>query len=127
MEEDDDDITDFDLFCPKVNGDILEKVVEFCTHYVSVESMTEIKTPFKKNASTLDDIVTQEWYRVFIQQNERQDLFQLIKAANFLDIQPLLTLSVLATCADINNKSVQELQQIFKITPPTQDQNVSSS
>ncbi len=126
MEEEDDDITDTDLLCPKVNGTILEKVVEFCTHYETVEPMTAIKTPFKKDASTLGDVVSQDFYKNYIEKNTREEVMQLIQAANFLDVQPLLTLSVLAMCVGINNKSVEEIQAIFKITPPGQEKNASS-
>ncbi len=119
-DNDDDNITDTNLYCPKVNGDILEKVVEFCTHYETVEPLIEIKTPFKKDA-TLEDVVTQEFYCKFIQRNDRDQVLELIQAANFLDIPPLLSLSMLALCADINNKSVEELQRTFNITPPGQE------
>ncbi len=129
MEEDDDNITDTDLYCPRVNGDILEKVVEFCTHYVTVEPMTEIKLPFQNNASTVEDVVKQEFYCKFIQRNERHELIKFVQAANFLDIPSLLSLSVLALCVGINNKSAEEIQTIFKITPPGsgQEENMNSS
>ncbi len=84
-----------------MNGDFLEKVVAFCTHYKTVEPMVEIKTPFKSNASTLENIVTQEFYREFIEKNEREEVFKLIQATNFLDIPPLLSLSMLALCVSI--------------------------
>mmetsp|Transcript_13130 Transcript_13130/g.19880 ORF Transcript_13130/g.19880 Transcript_13130/m.19880 type:complete len:165 (-) Transcript_13130:95-589(-) len=125
-EENDEDITENDLICQRVSGDILEKVIDFCTHHVTIEPMVEIRTPFKSDTSTLEEIVTQEWYCKFCENITREETFQLIKAANFLDIQPLLALSVLAMCVDINNKSVKDLQSIFKITPPAKEQGVSS-
>ncbi len=119
-DDDDDNITDTDLYCPKVNGDTLEKVVKFCTHYETVEPMVEIKTPFKKGAA-LEDIVTQQFYCEFIQRNGRDEVFKLIRAADFLDIPPLLSLSLLAIALDIAGKTVSEIQAVFNITPPAQE------
>ena len=118
MEENDDDITDNDLICPNVCGIILEKVIDFCAYYVEVEPMIEIKTPFKSDTPSLLDIVTQDWYRKFVENMTREEVFLLIRAANYLDIQPLLKLSVLVMCIDINNTSMEELQSNFSITPP---------
>lgn len=66
----------------------------------------------------LEEIVTQQWYLDFIQQFDRDGLFPLIAACNFLDIEPLLNLSVLAMCVSINNKSEDELRAIFNIPKP---------
>jgi S-phase kinase-associated protein 1 len=114
--DDDDDIGEEDrtLQCPKVKGDVLKRVVEYCTHYQE-EAMNEVVV---KNKEKLEEIITQEWYLNYIKGFDRDALFPLIQAANYLDIQPLLNLSVLALCASINNKSEDEIREIFKITKP---------
>ena len=45
-------------------------------------------------------------------------MFDLVAAANYMDIKPLLDLSCLAVSIHIKGKTVEELQQIFNITPP---------
>ena len=110
--ENDDDIEDKDLYCPKVNGDVLEKVVEYCLHYQE-EEMNPIE--FKSNEQKLQEVVTQKWYLNFIKQFDRDSLFPLIAACNFMHIEPLLNLSVLAMCVIINNKSEDEIRKIFNL------------
>lgn len=115
VEEDEDDITDKDFPCIKVSTDVLSKVVEFCTHYQTVEEMNEIATPL--NGETVEEIVKQEWYCNFCKV-EREMLFNLVAAANYLDIKPLLDLTCLAVSVSIKGKSVEELRSIFKIADP---------
>mmetsp|Transcript_23842 Transcript_23842/g.30033 ORF Transcript_23842/g.30033 Transcript_23842/m.30033 type:complete len:148 (-) Transcript_23842:196-639(-) len=112
--ENDDEIEDKDLDCPKVLGKTLKKVVEFCTQYKS-DPLEKFEVQSKER---LEDIVTQEWYFKFISQFKRDDLFPLIQAANYLDIQPLLELSVLAICVEINNKPAEKIREIFNIPHP---------
>jgi S-phase kinase-associated protein 1 len=115
MEEDDEDITDFDLHCAKVPGEVLAKVIEYCNHYQTVEKMVEFKTPF--HSEELAEIVQQPWYVNFIQAN-RTSLAGLIQASNYLNVQPLLKLSCLAFSISIKGKSVEELKKIFNVQPP---------
>lgn len=113
--ENDDEIEDTDLQCPKVSGKTLKKVIEFCTYYQDEEALQKIEVGSKEK---LEEVVTQDWYVTFITQFEREELFDLIQAANYLDIQPLLELSVLAICVKINNKTPKEVREIFNIPHP---------
>merc|ERR1712038_1301106 len=98
----------------KVSKEVLKKVVDYCTHYRE-EAMQPIVVG--KNEK-VEEIVKQQWYMNFIKEFKRDELFPLIQAANYLDIQPLLSLSVLALCAEINNKSETEIRGIFNIPEP---------
>jgi S-phase kinase-associated protein 1 len=115
MEENDEDIVDFNLYCVNVSGDTLAKVVEYCNHYQTVEVMIQFETPFK--SEVLSDIVTQSWYAEFIDV-DRKIIFDLITAANYLNIEPLLRLACLRLSTSIKGKSVEDMQKIFNITPP---------
>lgn len=119
--ENDDEIEDRDLVCPNVLGKTLKKVIEFCTHYQD-EALKKIEV---KGKGSLKDAVTQEWYFNFISEFSRDDLFLLIQAANYLDIQPLLELSVLAICSEINNKPAKEIREIFNIPHPEEEKEAS--
>ncbi len=116
--EDDEDF-EADINCPKVPGNILKKVVDYCTHYQSDE-MQKIETPLQ--GDTIAEIVKPEWYANFCDV-DREVLFQLVAAANFMDIKPLLDLTCLAVSVSIKGKSVQELRQIFNLPEPTPPAN----
>ena len=76
---------------PNVRTQVLAKVIEYCTHF-SAEPMTPITTPLK---STRIDEIVQEWYADFVDVDQIM-LFELVTAANFMDIKALLDLTCLA-------------------------------
>jgi S-phase kinase-associated protein 1 len=114
-EEEDDDEPDenAEIPLPNVDSKVLEKIIEFCIHYVKVEAMTPIQTPLKSNS--LGDIV-QEYYANFVTDIDRNLLFDLVAAANFMDIKPLLDLTCLAVSILIKGKSATELRQMFNLS-----------
>lgn len=114
-DDEDEELTDYEFPCPKVSANILSKVVEYCTHYQTEEPMKDIVTPLV--GETVEAIVKQEWYANFCKV-EREMLFQLVAAANFMDIKPLLDLTCLAVAVNIKGKSVEELRSIFNIPEP---------
>jgi S-phase kinase-associated protein 1 len=87
--DDDDEVREIPL--PNVKDAVLTKVIEYCTHYKD-EPMTPIQTPLK--SSKIEDLV-QPWYANFVKV-EQALLFELVTAANFMDIKPLLDLTCLA-------------------------------
>lgn len=121
MEEDDEDITDFELRCPKLSTDTLKKVVEYCSYYQNEQEMDAIDTPFK--SEELEEIVTQKWYADYAKNLNRTQMFGLIEAANFLDVPPLMNLMALAWACHIKGKSVEEMREIFKIPAPETQAN----
>jgi S-phase kinase-associated protein 1 len=107
-DEDDDEIREIPL--PNVEDVVLQKVIEYCTHYKE-EAMSPIQTPLK--SSKIDDMV-QPWYAHFVQV-EKNLLFELVTAANFMDIKPLLDLTCLAVAVLIKGKQAGELREMFNI------------
>ena len=95
---------------PNVKSSILSKVIEFLTHYKG-EPMTEIEKPLK---SSIMNEVVQEWYADFINV-EQETLFELILAANFMDILPLLELSCATVASMVKGKTPEEIRQHFSI------------
>jgi S-phase kinase-associated protein 1 len=110
--------------CINVETPVLHKVVEYCTYHETQEKMNEIKSPL--NGETVKEILKQDWYADFCDKLDRQMMFDLVAAANYMDIKPLLDLSCLAVSIHIKGKSVEELQEIFNITPPQQAAAASS-
>lgn len=116
-DEDDDDNDDGnnpsmpDIPLPNVSADVLGKVIEYCRYYQEDEMRT-IQTPLKSNK--LEELV-QEWYADFVKVDKNL-LFDLVAAANFMDIKPLLDLTCLAVSILIKGKSAVELRQMFNIS-----------
>ena len=97
---------------PNVKGAVLAKVIEYCTHYTNVEEMTAISTPLK--SSKIEEVV-QQWYADYVKV-EQVLLFELVTAANFMDIKPLLDLTCFAVAVLIKGKSAEEIRKIFNIS-----------
>jgi len=57
----------------------------------------------------------QKWYADFVKV-EQVLLFELVIAANFMDIKPLLDLTCLAVSVMIKGKSADDIRKIFNIS-----------
>jgi S-phase kinase-associated protein 1 len=110
-DKDEDEPTVPDIPLPNVSADVLEKVIEYCKYYQEDE-MRAIQTPL--NSNRLEELV-QEWYANFVKVDKNL-LFDLVAAANFMDIKPLLDLTCLAVSILIKGKSSAELKQMFNIS-----------
>uniref|UniRef100_A0A7R9VYT4 Uncharacterized protein n=1 Tax=Pseudictyota dubia TaxID=2749911 RepID=A0A7R9VYT4_9STRA len=95
-----------------VRATVLAKVIEYCTHYKTKEAMSPIQTPLK--SSKIEEVV-QKWYAEFVKV-EQVLLFELVTAANFMDIKPLLDLTCFAVAVMIKGKSAEEIRKIFNIS-----------
>lgn len=109
--EDDDEEETAEIPLPNVKATVLVKVIEYCTHY-KTDPMTVITTPLKSNR--IEEIV-QEWYADFVSVDQTL-LFELVTAANFMDIKALLDLTCLAVSVLIKGKSAEEIRRIFNIS-----------
>jgi len=120
-EDDDDDDDDDDdkkgsgktteIPLPNVKSEVLKKVIEFCEHHLS-EPMTEVEKPLK--SQNMADVV-QKWYADFVDL-EQVLLFELILAANYMDIKPLLDLTCATVASMIKGKTPDEIRATFNIT-----------
>ena len=54
------------------------------------------------------------WYADYINV-EKEELFELIMASNYLDINPLLELACAKVASLIKNKSIEEIRKFFNI------------
>lgn len=105
---------------PNVNGKILAKVVEYCEHHI--EHPDPAKDDGDKEKRT-DDIAP--WDLDFCKV-EQDELFELILAANYLDIKPLLDLTCKTVANMIKGKTPEEIRKTFNIendfTPEEEEQ-----
>ena len=95
---------------PNVAAPVLEKVLAFCRHHVDAP-MPEIEKPLR--SENMHEVVD-AWYADFVDM-EQETLFDLILAANYLDIPPLLDLGTAKVASLIKGKTPEEIRQTFQI------------
>jgi S-phase kinase-associated protein 1 len=93
-----------------VKSPVLAKVIEFCSHHVD-NKLPEIEKPLR--SANLADIVP-EWDAKFVEV-EQEMLFELILAANYMDIKSLLDLTCAKVASMIKGKSPEEIRRTFNI------------
>ena len=96
---------------PNVKTSVLTKVIAFLNHHVVTEPMSEIEKPLK--SSNMSEVV-QPFYAEFVAV-EQEILFELILAANYMDIKPLLDLTCATVASMIKGKSPEEIRKTFNI------------
>ncbi|KAA0052945.1 SKP1-like protein 1B [Cucumis melo var. makuwa] len=89
---------------PNVNSKILAKVIEYCRKHVNASSLDP--------APSVDDLKT--WDRDFVNVDQAT-LFDLILAANYLDIKSLLDLTCQTVADMIKGKTPEEIRKTFNI------------
>ena len=107
-EDDDDDQQEIPL--PNVKSQILAKVIEFSRHHAE-DAMNDIEKPLK--SANMNEVV-QEWYAQYVDV-EQEVLFELILAANYMDIKPLLDLTCATVASMIKDRTPEEIRKTFNI------------
>jgi len=112
--------TDQSIPLPNVNEKVLKKVLEWCTHHVNDPQPATDDDDSRRRNTEIDD-----WDQKFL--NVEQDmLFEIILAANYLDIKPLLDIGCKTVANMIKGKSPEEIRSTFNIqndfTPEEEDQ-----
>mmetsp|Transcript_20082 Transcript_20082/g.22349 ORF Transcript_20082/g.22349 Transcript_20082/m.22349 type:complete len:172 (+) Transcript_20082:76-591(+) len=102
---------------PNVSGKILKKVIEYCNWHVEHPSANdETKKEGTDENKTDEDgkLTIVKWDKDFMNV-EQEMLFELILAANYLDIKPLLDLGCKTVVNMMKGKSVEEIRKVFHI------------
>lgn len=104
---------------PNVSGRILAKVIEYSKYHVEAEKKGADDKPSKSD----DDIKT--WDNEFVKVDQAT-LFDLILAANYLNIKGLLDLTCQTVAQMIKGKTPEEIRKTFNIkndfTPEEEEQ-----
>jgi S-phase kinase-associated protein 1 len=95
---------------PNVTGKIFAKVAEYCKYHT--EHPTSVVTE-EKEKRTGDDIIG--WDLDFTANVDQQTLFELILAANYLDIKDLLDLLCKTIAKQLVGKTPQQIKDLFGI------------
>jgi S-phase kinase-associated protein 1 len=94
---------------PNVTGKILSKVIEYCKYHL--EHLTPVSEE-KKEEKITENI--SPWDQDFCKV-EQNTLFELILAANYLDIKPLLDLTCKTVANMLKGKTPEEIRKTFNI------------
>ncbi|XP_050229320.1 SKP1-like protein 1A [Mercurialis annua] len=92
---------------PNVNSKILAKVIEYCKKHVETP-----KSEGSNNTSADDDV--KAWDADFVKVDQAT-LFDLILAANYLNIKGLLDLTCQTVADMIKGKTPEEIRKTFNI------------
>jgi len=106
---------------PNVNESVLKKVIEWCTHHrADAPTTADDDSDSRKKTTDID-----EWDQKFMQVDQEM-LFEIILAANYLDIKALLDVGCKTVANMIKGKSPEEIRKTFNIqndfTPEEEDQ-----
>ena len=102
------DASGIDIPLHNVTAKVLNKVVEYCTYHVE----NPVKADDKKDDKNTADILP--WDQKFCEVDQAT-LFELILAANYLDIKPLLDLTCKTVANMIKGKTPEEIRKTFNI------------
>merc|ERR1719483_871571 len=94
----------------KVTGEILEFIVRYLEHHQGTQP-AEIAKPIR--SVKMEKIVEDEWDAKFINNLPKKTIFQVILAANYMDIKSLLHLGCAKIATMIKGKSPEEIKKIL--------------
>jgi S-phase kinase-associated protein 1 len=107
---DDDEDTAQEIPLPNVKDETLKKVIEFL-EYHSENEFKEIEKPLK--SADMKEVVS-EWDAEFVSV-ENEKLFELILAANYMDVKDLLDLTCAKVASMCKGKTPEEIRVTFNI------------
>jgi len=97
---------------PGVKGDILAKVVEYMNHHKGTEPPI-IEKPLR--SKVLKDVCKDSWDADYIDKigENRQQLYDLILAANYMDVKSLLHLGCAKVASLIKGQPLEKIKDIL--------------
>merc|ERR1719266_49487 len=107
----DDSGTDEEIPLLKVDTAILSKVIDYCKYHKD-SPPEEIQKPLK--STNLIECGVSEWDAEYVN-IEQEVLFEIILAANYLDIKSLLDLTCAKVASMIKGKNTEEIRKQFNI------------
>jgi len=97
---------------PGVVGEILKLVIDYCNHHKGVEPPI-IEKPLR--SKIMKDVCKDKWDAEFIDKigENRQTLYDLILAANYMDIKSLLHLGCAKVASLIKGQPLEKIKDIL--------------
>uniref|UniRef100_A0A2N9GQ36 SKP1-like protein n=1 Tax=Fagus sylvatica TaxID=28930 RepID=A0A2N9GQ36_FAGSY len=111
-----DDCADSVIPLPNVTGEILARVIEYCKKHVEAASGSESDVAVACYSSwpPKPEDKLKDWDSEFVKVKQNT-LFDLILAANYLDIKGLLDLTCKTVADMMRGKTVEEIRETFHI------------
>ncbi|KAM3066492.1 hypothetical protein ACMFMG_011990 [Clarireedia jacksonii] len=107
---------------PSVTGVILRKVIEWCEHHKhDTVALNDVASDMRNKTTDIE-----EWDQKFMQVDQEM-LFNIILAANYLDIKALLDIGCKTVANMIKGKTPEEIRKTFNITndfTPEEEENI---
>jgi len=97
---------------PNVTSSVLKKVLEYCEHHKDEPLPPSDETQQDETRKRTTDI--SEWDQKFITVDQEM-LFEIILAANYLDIKALLDVGCKTVANMIKGKTPEEIRKLFNI------------
>lgn len=116
-----------DIPIPNVNEVVLKKVLEWCQHHRNdpIEDSNANASDSVAASTRRKSTDIEEWDQKFMQVDQEM-LFEIILAANYLDIKALLDVGCKTVANMIKGKSPEEIRKTFNIqndfTPEEEEQ-----
>lgn len=107
----DESVADAAIPINNVNDPVLRKVIEWCEHHRNDAA----QTPDDDNDNRKKTTDIDEWDQKFMQVDQEM-LFEIILAANYMDIKALLDVGCKTVANMIKGKSPEEIRKTFNIT-----------
>lgn len=123
MADDEDDVQEIPL--ANVDKVTLEKVVEYCKHHaVPGNPQPKIDRPIRSTKMSENVGADYRWDADFIDAvaADHEKLFNLVLAANYLNIELLLDLGCAKIASMLKNKTPQQVREEFGIAEPTPEE-----
>lgn len=105
-DEDEEDIMEIPV--PNVRASVLKKVIEWATHHKNTNFPDDEDEDSRKSAPV------DEWDKDFLKVDQEM-LYEIILAANYLNIRPLLDAGCKIVAEMIRGKSPDEIRRTFNI------------
>jgi len=100
---------------PNVSASVLKKVLEWCEHHKKDPEPSAAATDDLADDSRKKTTEISDWDQKFISVDQEM-LFEIILAANYLDIKPLLDVGCKTVANMIKGKQPEEIRKMFNIT-----------
>ena len=134
------------IMIPRVNGEILQLIIDFLLHYHYVKPMPAVPQPIV--GDTFHEVMTDAWYQQYIttattttamattrnectnpdypEENDnhhhKNTIFSLLEAANFMEISPLIDLTCLWCTFQISGRSTEDIRLFLNLPALTGDE-----
>lgn len=109
MLDDVDDDVESNIPIPNIKGEIMKKVVDFCAQHPDA-----LLNPTEEQQLEMRTTPLNAWAKQFVGV-PLEMLFEMIQAANFLDLKPMLDVTCKAVAEMIKGKTPEDIKKIFGV------------